>query len=152
MDRDLNEYFAGKRLLPQVRMGSNVDLGLLRALAVAEELRKDQEAGRLAKLPIRTYSAANLVPPTNNDGKSLTDEDYRRIEIRLSQPNPPARLMPAHFRIFAAIATTASTQSNDFWEDSANSSRLPKTSGWRRVRSSIVRVPRIVSVDRNFMP
>ncbi|MFB2922323.1 MULTISPECIES: hypothetical protein [Aerosakkonema] len=72
-----------------IQLGSNADLGLMRALAVVQVLRDMQKKGRLKGLEFRAYSAAQLVLPKGyipqNDGN--TDEPARRrIEIRFTPP------------------------------------------------------------------
>lgn len=67
---------------------SNADLGLMRALAVANFLRSIQYSeGRLKNLQFRSYSAAQLVLPNGElappDRKA--DSSRRRIEIRFTR-------------------------------------------------------------------
>ena len=66
----------------ELRAGSNADLGLMRAIAVVQELQKNTS---LKGLKFRAYSAAQLYLP---DGKKapVLDEDRRRIEIRFVPP------------------------------------------------------------------
>lgn len=68
-------------------VGSNTDLGLLRAMAVAQELRRKLDPDGRQKLIFRPYSAANLI---NTDGhwlpaNSTNQADRRRIELRLTR-------------------------------------------------------------------
>ncbi len=73
----------------QVQVGSNADLGLMRALAVVKVLEDIQRKGRLKGLNFRAYSAAQLVlpkeyfPPNNGNADEPT---RRRIEIRFTPP------------------------------------------------------------------
>jgi outer membrane protein OmpA-like peptidoglycan-associated protein len=67
--------------------GSNVDLGLLRALAVSDYLRKNLDPDGSKGLVIRPYSAGSLI---NLDGHLLPADtgnqpDRRRIEIRFTR-------------------------------------------------------------------
>lgn len=75
-----------------VQFGSNADLGLLRALAVAHRMRLAQGQGRLARLDVRAYSAGQLVLPDRPRGADavleIGDNERRRIEIRLTKLHP----------------------------------------------------------------
>jgi outer membrane protein OmpA-like peptidoglycan-associated protein len=61
--------------------GSNVDLGLMRAVAVVQFLNTKS----LNKVKFRAYSAGQLYPPEKSDGSidlEAKDDTKRRIEIR----------------------------------------------------------------------
>jgi outer membrane protein OmpA-like peptidoglycan-associated protein len=61
--------------------GSNVDLGLMRAVAVIQFLKTKS----LGNVKFRAYSAGQLYAPEKSDGSidiSATDDARRRIEIR----------------------------------------------------------------------
>jgi outer membrane protein OmpA-like peptidoglycan-associated protein len=67
-----------------LRYGSNADLGLIRALAVAFFLRKQPE---LSGVKFRVYSAAQLILPDGelaNKANRTKDDARRRIEIRFT--------------------------------------------------------------------
>ena len=67
--------------------GSNIDLGLLRALAVASFL-KNQLLSRNVDIPyITTYSAGSLIDIDGrfNPAINLSDSKRRRIEIRFTR-------------------------------------------------------------------
>ncbi len=67
-----------------LRYGSNADLGLIRALAVAFFLRKQPE---LSGVKFRVYSAAQLILPDGELAKKenrTKDDARRRIEIRFT--------------------------------------------------------------------
>lgn len=66
--------------------GSNVELGMLRALAVAHILEEERRKGNLGKIRfIKAYSAGQLVKldQSRADGSGGADKARRRIEIRL---------------------------------------------------------------------
>lgn len=68
-----------------VYAGSNADLGLLRAFSVQTLLQ--EEIGRqYPNLEFRSYSASSLINPGNSsDFNANTDQEKRRIEIRLTR-------------------------------------------------------------------
>ena len=88
LDVALESVAAGVLPVEALVFGSNADLGLMRAVAVARRLR---ESGRLAgHVQIRVYSAAQLLlpdgtisPPYRND-----DPSRRRIELRFTKLTP----------------------------------------------------------------
>jgi outer membrane protein OmpA-like peptidoglycan-associated protein len=68
-------------------VGSNSDLGLLRAMAVAQELRKKLDPDGSQNIIFRPYSAASLI---NTDGRwqpasASKEAARRRIELRLTR-------------------------------------------------------------------
>ncbi|MDJ0570439.1 MAG: hypothetical protein QNJ53_15545 [Pleurocapsa sp. MO_192.B19] len=84
LDKTLEIVAQGKRSVSKLSAGSNADLGLMRALAVVQEL---QNTG-LQNVEFRAYSAAQLYLPS---GKLASvdrqpDETRRRIEIRFIPP------------------------------------------------------------------
>lgn len=85
LDRTLEEVANNKKSVSQLVPGSNADLGLMRALAVVQELQK---TGDLNKIEFRAYSAAQLYLPSGKlasiDRKA--DDNRRRIEIRFIPP------------------------------------------------------------------
>ena len=68
-----------------VYAGSNADLGLLRAFSVQTLL--EEEIGRVhPQLAFKSYSASSLINPgDSSDLNTNTDEEKRRIEIRLTR-------------------------------------------------------------------
>lgn len=68
-----------------LKAGSNADLGLMRALAVVQELSQQEE---LKGINFRAYSAAQLYLPSGDlaDVNRKEDEARRRIEIRFIPP------------------------------------------------------------------
>ncbi|URR35527.1 hypothetical protein NBE99_12985 [Thermosynechococcus sp. HN-54] len=84
----LLEEAAATNTLYRLTPGSNADLGLMRALAIANELRKAQaKEPKLAGLRFRAYSAGQLylangqlAPPNRNP-----DVSRRRIEVRFTR-------------------------------------------------------------------
>ncbi len=86
LDEKLAASFAGgkiERLLP----GSNMDLGMLRALAVIKILRESRDAGRLKGVTyFFPYSAGQMIRPDQRLAEAdikTPDGSRRRIEIRL---------------------------------------------------------------------
>lgn len=67
--------------------GSNVDLGMLRALEVARFLEDAREQGQLETIRfVLPYSAGQMIPRDFRNGKQFTTRDdsaRRRIELRL---------------------------------------------------------------------
>jgi len=85
LDRTLEEVALGKQPVRNLKPASNADLGLMRALAVVQEL---QNSGLDREIEFRAYSAAQLylasgkLAPVDRQ----PDEDRRRIEIRFIPP------------------------------------------------------------------
>ena len=84
LDKTLEEVSQGTKSVDQLKPGSNADLGLMRALAVVQEL---QNAG-LQNVKFRAYSAAQLYLPSGelSPVNRQADETRRRIEIRFIPP------------------------------------------------------------------
>ncbi|MGL5940543.1 MAG: hypothetical protein ACRC2S_09180 [Waterburya sp.] len=84
LDKTLETVALGTQPVSKLSAGSNADLGLMRALAVVQELQKTG----LKNVEFRAYSAAQLYLPSGNlasiDRKP--DETRRRIEIRFIPP------------------------------------------------------------------
>lgn len=84
----LLEESAAANTLERLAPGSNADLGLMRALAIANELRKVQtERPELRGLRFHAYSAGqlyltngNFAPPNRN-----SEPSRRRIEVRFTR-------------------------------------------------------------------
>jgi flagellar motor protein MotB len=86
LDQQLEAVAKGERSINSLSPGSNVDLGLMRALEVVKELQEVQKQGRLEGVRFRAYSAAQLLLPSG-DFASINrapDASRRRIEIRFS--------------------------------------------------------------------
>lgn len=86
LDQQLEAVAKGERSINSLSPGSNVDLGLIRALEVVKELQEIQKQGRLQGVQFRAYSAAQLLLPSG-DFASINrspDANRRRIEIRFS--------------------------------------------------------------------
>lgn len=85
LDQTLEKVAQNQVPVDILKAGSNADLGLMRALAVVQELSQQQE---LKGVNFRAYSAAQLylpsgeLAPLNRQG----DEARRRIEIRFIPP------------------------------------------------------------------
>lgn len=75
--------------LSELSPGSNIDLGLIRALAVVRELENSPRL-RDKKLKFRAYSAGQLYDKDTGEltpiSKPTNDEKQRRIEIRFVPP------------------------------------------------------------------
>lgn len=84
LDQTLEIVAQGTQPVSKLSPGSNADLGLMRALAVVQEL---QNAG-LKNVEFRAYSAAQLYLPSGNLApvNRQPDETRRRIEIRFIPP------------------------------------------------------------------
>lgn len=95
LDQILEKVARGTQPVSKLTAGSNADLGLMRALAVVQELQSNDELKDLLNknLKFQAYSAAQLyLPGKDQDGNSLApvnrqpDETRRRIEIRFIPP------------------------------------------------------------------
>lgn len=88
LDVNLENVARGGRSVKSLVAGSNADLGLMRALAVANTLRSLQKSsGKLKGLQFRAYSAGQLVLPDGSvaSPSSAADGSRRRIEIRFTR-------------------------------------------------------------------
>jgi flagellar motor protein MotB len=85
LDKTLEEVAHNQKYVSKLIPGSNADLGLMRALAVVQELQK---TGRLNKIQFRAYSAAQLYLPSGQLASinRNADDNRRRIEIRFIPP------------------------------------------------------------------
>jgi outer membrane protein OmpA-like peptidoglycan-associated protein len=85
LDKTLEKVANSGVPVSQLIPGSNADLGLMRALAVVQELQKSQN---LKQLKFRAYSAAQLYLPSGEIAllNRQADENRRRIEIRFIPP------------------------------------------------------------------
>lgn len=84
LDKTLEIVAKGTQPVSKLSAGSNADLGLMRALAVVQELQKTG----LKNVEIRAYSAAQLYLPSGKlaSVNRQPDETRRRIEIRFIPP------------------------------------------------------------------
>ncbi len=84
LDGRLEFVAQGEQPFSKLKPGSNADLGLMRALAVVQEL---QQTG-LNNVTFRAYSAAQLYLPSGELALAdrQPDETRRRIEIRFIPP------------------------------------------------------------------
>ena len=84
LDKTLEIVAQGTQPVSKLLAGSNADLGLMRALAVVQEL---QNTG-LPNVEFRAYSAAQLYLPSGGLAplNRQPDETRRRIEIRFIPP------------------------------------------------------------------
>ncbi|GGA32740.1 hypothetical protein [Okeania sp. KiyG1] len=84
---DRLEKVIGNDNINNLTPASNVDLGLMRALAVVKELEKNPRLKQLG-LKFRAYSAAQLYLPSGEYARveCYPDQTRRRIEIRFSPP------------------------------------------------------------------
>lgn len=85
LDANLERVNLGKLPVSRLQAGSNADLGIMRALAVVQELK--QSGGEIANLNFRAYSAGQLLledgSPAPVDEKNTPER--RRIEIRFTK-------------------------------------------------------------------
>lgn len=86
LDRAFLVGNAGLKLSPSMRAGSNVDLGLLRAISVQRAI-KDRIGPDTNDVIYRVYSAGSII---NTDGrmegvKNKNQQERRRIEIRFTR-------------------------------------------------------------------
>ena len=86
LDRAFLAGNAGLNLSPSMRAGSNVDLGLLRAISVQRAI-KDRIGPDTNDVIYRVYSAGSII---NTDGrmegvKNKNQQERRRIEIRFTR-------------------------------------------------------------------
>jgi flagellar motor protein MotB len=85
LDQNIEAIANGKNTINSLNPGSNADLGLMRALAVIQEIQKTK---RFNNIKFRAYSAGQLylssgdLAPVNRKA----DETRRRIEIRFIPP------------------------------------------------------------------
>ena len=88
LDLNLENVARGGLELEKLQAGSNADLGLMRALAVVQQLRNIQvKDKKLPGLSFRAYSAAQLILPSGEFAPVVreSDQNRRRIEIRFTR-------------------------------------------------------------------
>lgn len=86
LDIQLENVVLGTASLDSLAFGSNADLGLLRAIAVAKYIQLNA-GGRLLSVRYRFYSAAQLIPQSGDlqDVNREADTKRRRIELRFTR-------------------------------------------------------------------
>lgn len=88
LDANLEHVAQGNKSIKNLVAGSNADLGLMRAISVANSLRSLQRSsGKLKGLQFRAYSAGQLVLSDGSiaSPSSVADPSRRRIEIRFTR-------------------------------------------------------------------
>jgi outer membrane protein OmpA-like peptidoglycan-associated protein len=85
LDKNIEQVAQGKQKVQQLVPGSNTDLGLMRALAVVQEI---QQTSGLKNVEFRAYSAGQIYLPNGQLAEVNRDADAtrRRIEIRFIPP------------------------------------------------------------------
>lgn len=85
LDRNLQSVAFNKQSVEKLIPGSNTDLGLMRAIAVFQELKN---SGQVEGIKLQAYSAAQLYDAKGNLAKFNRQDDSkrRRIEIRFIPP------------------------------------------------------------------
>ena len=85
LDRNIEQVAQGKQKVTQLVPGSNTDLGLMRALAVVQEI---QQTSGLKNVEFKAYSAGQVYLPNGQLAEVNRDADAtrRRIEIRFIPP------------------------------------------------------------------
>lgn len=85
LDQNIEKVAQGRQQVRQLIPGSNADLGLMRALAVVQEIQKTSEFNNIQ---FRAYSAGQLYLPNGElaDINRNSDSTRRRIEIRFIPP------------------------------------------------------------------
>ena len=85
LDKNIEQVAQGKQKVKQLIPGSNADLGLMRALAVVQEI---QQTSGLKNIEFRAYSAGQLYLPNGKlaNVNRNADATRRRIEIRFIPP------------------------------------------------------------------
>ena len=85
LDQNIEKVAQGRQKVKQLIPGSNADLGLMRALAVVQEIQK---TSGLKNIQFRAYSAGQLYLPDGQLADIDRNSDFarRRIEIRFIPP------------------------------------------------------------------
>ncbi len=86
LDKNIEQVAQGKQKVKQLIPGSNADLGLMRALAVVQEIK---HTSGLKNVEFRAYSAGQLYLANGQlaDINRNADPTRRRIEIRFIPPS-----------------------------------------------------------------
>ena len=101
LDDQLGHVLSGKKPVAVLKFGSNVDLGLVRAVAVRRVIEAwlSEQKDLSGKIQVRCYSAANSVPLTDNldEPKVFSGDEAsrRRLEIRFTHLDPVSPQLPA---------------------------------------------------------
>lgn len=95
LDKNIEKVAKGRQKVTKLKPGSNVDLGLMRALAVVQEI---QQTRGLKNIEFRAYSAGQLYLPNGKiaDINRNADPTRRRIEIRFIPPGQNQSLVISH--------------------------------------------------------
>jgi outer membrane protein OmpA-like peptidoglycan-associated protein len=85
LDKNIESVAKTDRSVDSLIPGSNADLGLMRALAVVQEIQK---SNKLKNVQFRAYSAGQLYLPSGTLARidRAADPSRRRIEIRFIPP------------------------------------------------------------------
>ena len=85
LDKNIESVASRKQSVKMLVPGSNTDLGLMRALAVVQEI---ESTGKLKNVKFRAFSAGQLYLPSGKLAAVNRDSDSsrRRIEIRFIPP------------------------------------------------------------------
>lgn len=85
LDDNLEKVNFNQLPLSELQPASNTDLGIMRALAVVQELKKSR--GKIAKLNFRAYSAGQLLLEDGSPAPIDKEDtpERRRIEIRFTK-------------------------------------------------------------------
>jgi len=85
LDKNIESVASRKQSVKMLVPGSNTDLGLMRALAVVQEI---ENTGKLKNVKFRAFSAGQLYLPSGKLAAVNRDADAsrRRIEIRFIPP------------------------------------------------------------------
>lgn len=85
LDKNIESVASRKQSVKMLVPGSNTDLGLMRALAVVQEI---ESTGKLKNVKFRAFSAGQLYLPSGKLAAVNRDADAsrRRIEIRFIPP------------------------------------------------------------------
>ena len=85
LDKNIESVASRKQSVKMLVPGSNTDLGLMRALAVVQEI---ESTGKLKNVKFRAFSAGQLYLPSGKLAAVNRDADVsrRRIEIRFIPP------------------------------------------------------------------
>lgn len=85
LDKNIESVASRKQSVKMLVPGSNTDLGLMRALAVVQEI---ESTGRLKNVKFRAFSAGQLYLPSGKLAavNREADASRRRIEIRFIPP------------------------------------------------------------------
>lgn len=87
LDKELLSVFRGEREIKTLVPADNAGLGLTRAVAVVEALRKDKSLDHLRILPLSGAQLIQLNETLSKGAIKADERERRRIEIRLRKSN-----------------------------------------------------------------